>query len=106
MQVRQVLHRRQVVGDEQVRGPGLALQVEQQVHERALHRDVQRRHGLVADHQVGPGGEGPGDGHPLLLAAAQLARVAVEVGRREPHGLQQLERALARPPAGRARPAA
>ena len=35
---------------------------------------VQGRQGLVQEQQAGAGGQGPGQRHPLLLAAGELAR--------------------------------
>ena len=90
--------------DEHVGRLLLQLQPHEQVHERALHGDVQRGDGLVAEDQLRLGGEGARDGHALLLAAAQLVRQPFEVARRQAHRLQQLlrPRALAcwrpRPP--------
>ena len=46
---------------------------------------------LVAQQQLGILGQGPGDGHPLLLTAGELCReVAHPV--RQPHGAQHLRR--------------
>src|SRR5215217_4202814 len=46
---------------------------------------VQRRGGLVEQHQLGPHGQGPGDRHSLLLATRQLGGVdAVLVGEADP----------------------
>ena len=50
---------------------------------------IQGRSGLVKTEDVGVQGQGPGDGHPLLLAARQLVRIVVgPVG--QPHPAQQL----------------
>ena len=43
--------------DEQVGDPALGLQLDEQVEDRGLHGDVQRRRWLVADHQLGLAGE-------------------------------------------------
>ena len=52
--VRDLVDHREVVGDEDVRQLELALQVLQQVEDLRLDRDVERRHGLVADDQLRP----------------------------------------------------
>ena len=38
------------------------------------HFWVERRGGLVEEHDLGSHGEGPGDGHALLLAPGELGR--------------------------------
>ena len=55
---------------------GLALQLEQQVQDPLGDQRVERRGHLVADDEVGLGGERPGDADALLLAAGELARQA------------------------------
>ena len=85
-----VLHHRQVVADEQVGQPQSLLQVLQQVDDLGLHRDVQRRHGLVADDQVGVQGQRPGDADALPLPAGERVRVAARVLRAQPDDGQQL----------------
>ena len=51
--VAEELHHREVVGDEQAREAHVPLQVAEQVEDRRLHRDVQRRHRLVRDEHLG-----------------------------------------------------
>ena len=70
---------RQVVGDEQVRQPALLAQVEHQPQELRPDRDVEHRHGLVGDDELGSHRQGTGDDDPLALAAGQLVRVAERV---------------------------
>ena len=74
--VRQVPDHPQVVRDEQVRDPLGFLQVGQQVEDGGLHRDVERRGRLVADHDLRAAGERARDRDPLLEPAGQLARAA------------------------------
>ena len=89
---------RQVVGDEQVGQPALDAQVEHQPQQLGPDRDVEHRHRLVGDDDLGVHDQGAGDDHPLPLAARQLVRVAVrEVGGRSEPG-----RLRARPSPGRA----
>jgi hypothetical protein len=64
-----VLDHGEVVRNEHVGQPELALQVLQQVDHLGLHRHVERRHGFVTDDQHGLGGERAGDADPLALAA-------------------------------------
>src|SRR5581483_12273817 len=77
--VRQVADHRQIVRDKQVGGLAFVLKLGQQVQDRRLHGDVQRRHRLVAHDQFRLRGKGAGNGDSLLLAAAQLVRVAAGV---------------------------
>ena len=87
-------HDLEVVRDEQVAEAELACRSQQQVEDLRLHRDVERRDGLVADHQVGLGGERAGDREPLALAAGQLGRVARSAWRpRADRGEQLVARA-------------
>ena len=51
--VADVLDHGQVVGDEDQREPVARLHVLEQVEDLRLHRDVEGRHRLVADHQLG-----------------------------------------------------
>ena len=69
--VADVLDHRQVVGDEQVGQAELAAQVQQQVEDLGLDRHVERRHRLVADHELGIQGECARDADALTLAAAR-----------------------------------
>ena len=51
-----------------------ALDVDQELGDRRLHRDVERGDRLVGDHHLRGAGEGAGDADALLLAAGELAR--------------------------------
>jgi hypothetical protein len=86
-----VPHHRQVVGDEQVRQPALALQVVQQVQDLGLHRHVEGAGGFVEDDQLGVEGQGPRDRDPLALAAGELVRVAVQVLTTQAHLFEQAD---------------
>ena len=68
---------RQVVGDEQVGQPELALEPLEQVDDLGLDRHVEGADRLVGDDEVRVQGERPGDADPLALAARELVRVAV-----------------------------
>ena len=58
--VRHVLDDGEVVADEQQGQPQLPLQILQQIDDLRLYRDVERRHCLVADDEVGLGGQARG----------------------------------------------
>ncbi len=83
-----------VVGDEDHRLAHLPVQA-QEVVLQALSRDrIDGAERLVHEHDRRIGGHRPGHADPLLLAARELARVALEVGRRiEPDQVEQLRRA-------------
>ena len=49
--------------------PALALQVAEEVDDRRLHGDIERRHRLVADDEVGLHRQRPGDADALALPA-------------------------------------
>ena len=66
----------QVVGDEQVGQPELALQPLEQVDDLGLDRHVERADRLVGDDQVGLQRERTRDADALALAARELVRVA------------------------------
>ena len=81
---------REVVADEQRREAELALQLAEQLEHARLHRDVERRGRLVGDQQLGLERERAREARALPLPAGELVRVAVAVGRRQLHGLEQL----------------
>ena len=83
--VRDELHHRQVVGDEDIGVAVGLLQVQQQVDDLGLDGDVQGRHRLVADDQLRVQGQCPGDADALALAAGELVGVAVAVAQVQPH---------------------
>ena len=66
--------------DEEHRHAGLLLEARDQVQDLGLDRDVERRGGLVGDHERGLAGERHGDHRPLAHAARELVRVVVEPG--------------------------
>ena len=51
------------------------LHVAQQVQYLRLHRSIQRGHGLIAHHHLGPGDKRSGHGYALTLAARKFVRV-------------------------------
>src|SRR5205823_9031331 len=77
--VAEVLDDREVVADEQVGQVEVALEVEEEVQDLALDRDIERGNGFVADDEVRRERERPGHADPLALAARELVRVAAGV---------------------------
>ncbi len=69
--------------------PGAQLQ--EQVQDLRLDRDVEGRRRLVEDQQPRLEGQGPGDRHPLALPPGKLVRPPVEVAPCETHPFEQLE---------------
>ena len=70
-----VFHDREVVGDEQVGKPQLAPELDEQVHDLGLDRDVEGRDRLVEHDELRFENERPGDRDPLPLATGELVRV-------------------------------
>ena len=79
------------MGDEQVREIEAFLQLEEQVDDLGLDRDVEGAHRLVENHEVRFDGQRPGDADPLALTTRELVRVAVEKGRTEADRAQKLD---------------
>ena len=73
----------EVVGDEEVGQPELPLQVLHEVQDLRLHRDVQGRGRLVANHELRVARQRARDRDSLALAARELVRVRVGVGGRQ-----------------------
>lgn len=65
--VRDLPHHREVVRHQQIGGPQLPLEPQQQIQDLGLHGHVQRGHRFVEQQQRGLDGEGPRDGDPLPL---------------------------------------
>ena len=88
--VADVTHHREVVRDEEIGEVELALEILEQVDDLRLDGDVERRHRLVADDDLGVERERARDADALALTAAELVRIAVvEIGV-EADGAQQL----------------
>src|SRR6266480_161027 len=66
--IRDVLHDREIVSDEQVGEPAALLQVGEQVQHLRLDRHVERAHRLVEHEEVWLDREGAGDPYTLPLA--------------------------------------
>ena len=83
------MHDVQVVGDEQVAQPQLALQVDHEVQDLRLHGHVEGGDRLVGDHQGGRERQRAGQADALPLAAGELVRKPVRVLRPESDQRQQ-----------------
>ena len=70
-----VAHDPEVVGDEEVGDLLLRLELDEQVEDRRLDGDVERRGRLVADDELRVAGKRPGDREALLQPARQLPRL-------------------------------
>ena len=88
-------HHREIVGDEQIGQPQLLLQVLQNIHHLRLHRDVQRRERLIAQHKFGTHGQRAGNTDALALPAAELMRKPLKVFLLKPHFVEQRFRPFA-----------
>jgi hypothetical protein len=82
-------HDRQIIGNEQVRQAELALEIAEEVQDRRAHRDVQRRHRLIAHDEAGSAAKAHAI-RPLLLATRELVRVPGRVAGREAHRGQRI----------------
>ena len=77
------------MGDVDERDAHLLLERRELELQRLAQLGVEGAERLVEQEHPGPQHEGPGEGHPLLLPARQLVRLALlEAG--EPHQLQRL----------------
>ncbi len=80
---------RQIVRDEQVGQPQALLEIEEQVQDLRLDRDVQRGRGLVQDEQLWLQREGARDPDPLALSATELVGKAIQMLVSQPHRCNQ-----------------
>ncbi len=85
-----VIDDREVVADEEIGELQAALQVDHQVQDLRLHRDVERRGRLVAHQELRMARQRAGDRDALALAAGEFVRILASVGRRQPHLAQAL----------------
>lgn len=87
-----VPHDLEVVADEEVAHAEVALQVHEQVEDLALHGQVERGDGLVADDELGLQRQGPGDADALELAARERGRPSIPEAGVDAHAGQQVIR--------------
>ena len=90
-----MLDDREVVADEQVGDAEVALQIGHQVEHLRLHRHVERADRLVGDDELRPRDQRARDRDALALAAGELVRVLVHVGRAQADRLERLRDTLA-----------
>src|SRR5882757_3400909 len=85
------------MGDEQHGEAEPLLQLEQEIDDLGLYRDVEGRDQLVGDQAFGLYGEGTRNADALALAAAELIGVAgLRIGR-QAHQIEELADALLHP---------
>jgi hypothetical protein len=72
-------HHGKVVGNEEVGHSPVSAEAIEQAENRRLNRDVERRHNLVAEHEIGVGCESASDANALSLATRELTREASRV---------------------------
>ena len=66
--------------------PAFLLQKLDGLQDLRSHLRIQRRSGLIEEEHLGLHGEGPGDGHALLLSAGKLRRFLVRMVRKPKTG--------------------
>jgi hypothetical protein len=86
--VAEELDRRKVVRDEETREAHVLLEVPQQVEDRCLHGDVERRDRLVGDKDAWTQDERACEADALPLPAGQLVRIAVAQLRAQANGVE------------------
>ena len=72
--VAHVPHHAEVMGHEEIGEPELRLEIQHQVEDLRLHRDVEGGHGLVGDHEARVQRERPRDADALALPSAEGVR--------------------------------
>ena len=80
---------REIMREQEMRDVLPALQVDQQIDDLGLDRDVECADRLVADDQAGPERKRPCNADPLALAAGKLMRTVPHVFGPQPHLLEQ-----------------
>ena len=84
-----MLHYRQVMGDEQISNAALLLQVLQEIDDLSLNRHIQGTNRFVTNYHFGVNRKGTGNADALSLASAEFVRIALRINRVEPDGAQQ-----------------
>ena len=82
-------HHREIVGDQEIGEAEPVLQITHQVEDLRLDRDVEGRGRLVADDEIGVGGDRARNRDPLALAAGEFVRKLAPVGRMEADEFEQ-----------------
>ncbi len=78
------------MGDQEIGEAEPLLQVAHEVEDLRLDRDVERRGRLVADDEIGVGGDRAGDRDALALTAGKFVRKLGRVGGMEADEFEQL----------------
>ena len=89
-----VPHNQQIVGDEQIGQTHFILQLVKHIDDLGLNGHVQSGHRLIADHELGLHGQGPGDADALPLTAGEFVGIAVGVLGVQAHLRHQLQNPL------------
>ena len=84
----------EIVGDEDVSKPEIALQFGKQIEHVAADRHVERGHHLVADDQFRAQRQRARNHHALLLAAGKLVRIAFADFLRQADAIHRFPRPL------------
>ena len=79
-----------LVGDDHHGDPKLLVQVLQQGQDGGGGGGIQGGGGFVTQQDLGVRGQGPGDGHPLLLSAGELGGIGIRF-LPQAHQVQQLQ---------------
>ena len=79
----------QIVRDEHIRQPELALQILQQIDHLRLHRYIECRHRFIANDQTGLDRQRPRDTDTLTLTTGKFMRIALHVLRRQADLVEQ-----------------
>ena len=82
--IRNVLHDRQVMGDEHIRQPHILLQIHHQVQHLRTNRHVQRGDGFIGNHHVRVQHQTTGNRDTLPLTAGEHVRIAIVMLRFQP----------------------
>ena len=83
-------HHREIVGDEEVGQPEIGLQILEHVDDLRLHRNVEGRDRLVANHQIGFKRNGAGNADALALSAREFMGEALRRVGRQADAIQQV----------------
>jgi hypothetical protein len=85
-----MLHHAEIVSDKKVRKTELRLQIEKQIENLGLDRDVKRRNRFVGDDQSRMKRQRSGDANSLSLPTAKRVGKPIHILRAQTNQLQQL----------------
>ena len=78
-----LLHHAQIMRDKDHGEAEVSLKLGQKIDDLSLHRDIQRRNGLVTDQKLRFQDQGPRNTDPLALSVCEFTRVVVDQGWRQ-----------------------